>query len=185
MEKPSDLEKHIGHLVQNLIDCGIFVRGGNDVEKFTPTAVIEPRTEIANPTLSEIRGTRRRTISFWHAAFRAHLHLKFRSLQWVVERIMEIKRSRSDLIPAAHQLSRAKELILGFQALRPSFPRNYLCMFDSLALLHYLFRHGVSADWIYGVQPNPFEAHCWLQSDSVVLNDLVDHVRKFTPIMAV
>jgi hypothetical protein len=39
--------------------------------------------------------------------------------------------------------------------------------------------------WVFGVQSRPFAAHCWLQLGGVVLNDTVDHVKRYTPIMVV
>ena len=34
-------------------------------------------------------------------------------------------------------------------------------------------------------QASPFSAHCWVQQGDVVLNDTIENVRPFTPIMAV
>ena len=38
---------------------------------------------------------------------------------------------------------------------------------------------------MFGVQANPLQAHCWVQQDDVVINDAVDVVSQFTPIMSV
>jgi hypothetical protein len=35
---------------------------------------------------------------------------------------------------------------------------------------------------VFGVRTHPFEAHCWLEKDRVILDDTVEHVRWFTPI---
>jgi hypothetical protein len=51
--------------------------------------------------------------------------------------------------------------------------------------MRFLAMSGVSAEWIFAVRSNPFEAHCWVQSGSVVLNDVIDEVRAYTPIMRV
>ena len=72
-----------------------------------------------------------------------------------------------------------------FRTLRPYYPRPYLCMFDSLALLHFLARYGVFPQWVYGVKLEPFGAHCWVQAGDLVVNDIVDNVRGYTPIMSV
>jgi hypothetical protein len=52
-------------------------------------------------------------------------------------------------------------------------------------LSEFLARHGIHPVWIFGVQARPFAAHCWLQLNGTVLNDTVDHVIGYTPIMAV
>jgi Transglutaminase-like superfamily len=38
---------------------------------------------------------------------------------------------------------------------------------------------------VFGVNADPFEAHCWVQAGSVVLNDTLGRVSSFTPIMSV
>jgi hypothetical protein len=35
------------------------------------------------------------------------------------------------------------------------------------------------------VQTKPFAAHCWVQQGDVVFNDTPEHVRRYTPILAV
>jgi hypothetical protein len=75
------------------------------------------------------------------------------------------------------------DLVHVFLLLRPLYPRPYLCLFDSLGLLHFLaqFRH--FPRWIFGVKLEPFAAHCWVQSGDTVLNDTVEVVRQYTPIL--
>jgi hypothetical protein len=59
------------------------------------------------------------------------------------------------------------------------------CLLDCLTLLHYLAPYGVSPQWVFGVQADPFVAHCWLQLGDFVFNDHPDRVRPFSPIMVV
>jgi hypothetical protein len=68
--------------------------------------------------------------------------------------------------------------------MRPYYARAYLCRFDSLALIEFLFGHGCLPQWVFGVKCEPFAAHCWVQDDNYVLNDSVEYVQRFTPIMA-
>jgi hypothetical protein len=72
-----------------------------------------------------------------------------------------------------------------FHALRQYYPREYLCLFDSLALVEFLARYDVFPHWVFAVKMEPFGAHCWVQDGSVVLNDTVEYVREFTPIMVI
>lgn len=58
------------------------------------------------------------------------------------------------------------------------------CLVDSLAMLSYLRRRGCAAEAVFGVTAVPFQAHCWVQSHGVLLNDVVDHVSAFTPILS-
>ncbi len=72
-----------------------------------------------------------------------------------------------------------------FLKYRPLFPRDYLCLFDSLALVRFLSGYDLYPDWVFGVQEDPFRAHCWVQAGEVVLNDHLDNVAVYTPIMTV
>ena len=79
----------------------------------------------------------------------------------------------------------ANALTESFRQARPWYPRNYLCLFDSLALMLFLLRSGIHAQWVFGVREDPFGAHCWIQCGPVVLNEYLDRTRLYTPIMVV
>ncbi|WP_029911569.1 lasso peptide biosynthesis B2 protein [Caulobacter sp. UNC358MFTsu5.1] len=75
--------------------------------------------------------------------------------------------------------------VQAFRRLLPWAPFQGVCLYRSFLLLAFLRRRGLDARWVFGVRTWPFEAHCWLQADDVVLDDTLDHVRPFTPIFAV
>jgi len=72
---------------------------------------------------------------------------------------------------------------LEFRGLLAWTPRLGPCLYRSMLLLGYLRARGLSASWVFGVQTWPFEAHCWLQAGEVVLDDHLEHVCGFTPIL--
>lgn len=120
--------------------------------------------------------------SFLHACLKASAMLRMQSIRRTV-RSVEAQRRRlgranrrgPDLM---HKLARS------FHRMRPYYARAYLCRFDSLALIEFLFGHGCLPQWVFGVKCEPFAAHCWVQDDNYVLNDSVEYVQRFTPIMA-
>lgn len=59
------------------------------------------------------------------------------------------------------------------------------CLLQSFLLLRALRRDGYDARWVLGVRVWPFLAHCWLQVGDVVLDDFVDRLDAFEPILAV
>jgi Transglutaminase-like superfamily len=85
----------------------------------------------------------------------------------------------------AFAIERARTLVEAFDALRPWYPRPYLCMFDSLALLNFLAWYGLFPEWVFGVTAEPFKAHCWVRAGTTVLNDTLERAGAFTPIMQV
>ena len=59
------------------------------------------------------------------------------------------------------------------------------CLPRSIALALRLVRHGFAAQLVIGVRTNPFGAHSWTQHEGAVLNDSVEEVLRFTPILIV
>jgi hypothetical protein len=52
-------------------------------------------------------------------------------------------------------------------------------------MLYFLLREGFQPQWVIGVRSSPsFMAHSWIQHGGTVLNDSIDHVSVYTPIMA-
>jgi len=58
------------------------------------------------------------------------------------------------------------------------------CLVRSLALVDCLHQTGSDGTVVFGVLAMPFGAHCWVQAGDLVLNDQVDRVSLFTPIVA-
>jgi hypothetical protein len=79
------------------------------------------------------------------------------------------------------------ECVVGtFRYLRPYLRSSKdACLLESLSLLHVLGLYGIHAHWVFGVRTDPFFAHCWLQKHDCVLDDSLDRVGQFTPIMVV
>lgn len=59
------------------------------------------------------------------------------------------------------------------------------CLPRSLAAAHMLLDRGCRSELVIGVRVQPFAAHCWLQSGSILVNETVEEVRNFTPILVV
>jgi hypothetical protein len=122
--------------------------------------------------------------SFFLSSARASRELQRQRFQLTVEHV-RARKSRNADRAGPLDIERARSLASVFERLRLFYPRSYLCLFDSLALIHFLARFQVYPDWVFGVSADPFEAHCWVQAGSLVLNDTVARVSAFTPIMYV
>lgn len=59
------------------------------------------------------------------------------------------------------------------------------CLPLSIALARVAKRHDANVRLVLGVACNPFAAHAWVQQDNLVLNDRVDSVASFTPILTI
>lgn len=59
------------------------------------------------------------------------------------------------------------------------------CLRRSIAMVNYLAHYACCPLFVIGVRNNPFEAHAWVQSENMVLNDDVEKVGRFTPILVI
>ncbi len=112
--------------------------------------------------------------------------------RWLRQRTFESTLQSARALKARHahhaecfDFQRARILVATFHTLRLWYPRACICLFDSLALLGFLSLHGVYPRWTFGVMADPFQAHCWLQEESVLFNDTLARVSAYTPIMMV
>jgi hypothetical protein len=119
--------------------------------------------------------------SFLKASLKASAKLRLQSLERTVRGVEYRRLRRTNSSSQDHDT--LCELAAIFHHLRPYYVREYLCRFDSLALIEFLAGYCQFPDWIFGVRSEPFGAHCWVQENDWVLNDSVEYVSQFTPIM--
>lgn len=72
-----------------------------------------------------------------------------------------------------------------FRASDAIVARTDRCLLKAIAMSLYLRRSGFRAQMVFGVTLDPFRAHCWLQDDTLLLNESYDIARNFTPILVV
>lgn len=117
------------------------------------------------------------------ACARADGALRWRRIERIVYHVHSRKVRR--MPRGQNDMTRAQHLVLSFLRYRPLYPRPYLCLFDSLALIEFLHFYRLYPNWIFGVRLEPFHAHCWVQHGDHVFNEPVDIIRPYTPILAV
>jgi hypothetical protein len=167
-----------------LLDKGILVVDA-DRGKLATATTSEPLSGdfTAEGLDDEPHVTTRLFLRFVAAAVRARLLLKYRTFETVVERVRLRGEGRIQQSIPDHEIHR---LVGAFAKLRPFFfAARDACLFDALSLSEFLAGYGAFPNWVFGVQARPFAAHCWLQLGGIVLNDTVDHVKRYTPIMVV
>lgn len=103
--------------------------------------------------------------------------LQYRPLQAHIEDIRKCK-AQCGSRPFEFTMAQALEDI------RTMATRHDQCLLRSLALMRWAASRGMALDLVFGVTARPFQAHCWVQHGDMVLNDSLDHVINFTPILA-
>jgi hypothetical protein len=113
------------------------------------------------------------------------LSLRWRSIESVIATV-SARNAAGRARAATLDLETARAAAAAFIRLRPLlFGAQDACLFDSLAMMRYLSYFRVFPTCVIGVQTGPFGAHCWVQHDAMVFNDVPEYVRRFTPILAV
>lgn len=108
--------------------------------------------------------------------------LRARPLEAVLDRVQERKSSRADVELPEAQVSR---LAAAYRRAGMLISAQDQCLATSLAVAWQLAGLGATPHLIIGVKLRPFQAHCWVQLGDVVVNDQLDAVRLFTPILVV
>jgi Transglutaminase-like superfamily len=111
--------------------------------------------------------------------------LRRRSLESIVHAVRHRKERHSGTTsPGDAATIRALSAL--FCHLRPLvFTAKDQCLLDSLILVEFLAGYGKYPTWVFGVKTQPFAAHSWVQHGDLVLNDSVEHVRAYVPILSV
>ena len=76
------------------------------------------------------------------------------------------------------------EAVGTFERLRPWLPLDGECLLRSYHLRTFLRASGLDALWVFGVRTWPFGAHCWLQAGRTVLDDDLERLAAYQPILA-
>jgi hypothetical protein len=121
--------------------------------------------------------------NFFAASTMAAARLRWGRLQETIARVQRRKVSRTRA--TSLDVDRARELVAIFGRLRSFFPRRYLCLYDSLALIEFLARYEIFPSWIFGVRLEPWAAHCWVQEAGLIFNETVEEAAGYTPVMAI
>ena len=168
---------------RDLVRKGLITSDQQRGKESKPPAVSDPsRFLIPEGAIPDSKANILDIANFFFACARAERMLRRRSLQESVDHVRIRKEKNKS---REFDLNRATEKLAIFNSLRMFYPAAYLCLYDSLALLEFLARYHLFPTWVYGVQAEPFKAHCWIQEDDFALNESPEVIRVYTPIMAV
>jgi len=64
------------------------------------------------------------------------------------------------------------------------YTAHNVCLFNGLVLACFLHYYGLAPTFVIGVRVKPFFAHAWVQVANIVVDDRLEYVQRFTPILA-
>lgn len=161
-----------------LIDSEVLIEDG------TGAPLVD--TPLALTPIESLLDSRRDKVGVWHIIgalieqLNSAIDLKARGLNSVLRNI-EARKSSAKL-SGRDGLRFGTAALLASQRLMPSDKK---CLRRSIALVRHLARRGYVSTLVVGIRMRPFGAHAWVQHGTVVLNDSVEEVAKYTPILAV
>jgi len=172
-------------VAQLLIERGLLNANSTGEPVQRRDAAVAPCIEqlVADEYEESVRITWRVLATFIFSFFTATLFVRLLPLERAVRRVAA-RRSHAGESPLERE--RARQLLLVFGRLRAYFfTSRDACLFESFALIEFLSHHDILPRWVFAVHARPFAAHCWVQQEGLVLNDTVEHVSGYTPIMVV
>ncbi|MDC7675522.1 lasso peptide biosynthesis B2 protein [Asticcacaulis machinosus] len=110
--------------------------------------------------------------------------LRHASLHQAISYLQQKKRSRQGGLSATGG-ERLIRLVRAYNLTRRLRATQDRCLWWSFALADLLLTHRLDCHLILAVQTKPFAAHAWVQHRHLVLNDSLDNVKPYTPILVI
>jgi hypothetical protein len=172
-------------LAEALLEKGLLTVDLATGKDATPIALPKPIDEITADMHERHALRPGAAASFIGACITGRFLRQRRSIEHIVERVRR-RKEKAGFVAQEFDVARARNLIATFGSMRSLFfsTRN-LCLLESIVLLELFARYDLFPTWVFGVHVRPFAAHCWLQYEDLVLNDTIDNVTRYTPIMTV
>jgi hypothetical protein len=172
-------------ILAQLVTKGVLTERLTSERELSLSPLGGPTSSLKTDDVPAAHGSRALLVAtFWIACATADLRLRKQTFESIVQ-CVEARRSERSAQRPPDDPQILRYLVAAFNGLRLWYPRAYLCLFDSLALLEFLAWHDIYPRWTFGVTADPFQAHCWLQDGPIVLNDVLSRVCGYTPIMSV
>lgn len=113
----------------------------------------------------------------------ARLSLRFGDLHAALQRLAEAKSAPGTVPQTVPQP--IYDVAAAFEWTARVVRSHDQCLSRSIAVARRIAALGLPADLVIGVRLRPFAAHCWVQAGGWLVNDRIDTIRTYTPILSV
>lgn len=167
--------------IDNLIEQGVLVKSKGESLLAAPAPLKRPTASLLDTPLDG-------QIDPWMFtnAYIAQRHAVKRSDALCLRAIVEAITDDLNGVGPARALPanrRALRALRSYLATRWLVSTRDQCLVQSATLYHFLARYSWRPQFVIAVRMAPFAAHAWLQDGKMVLNDRLDHVLPYTPIL--
>lgn len=182
LQTGSVIPKHLESWVRTLEERGLIMQADTHIGSHLLPTYEPPRSSLFDEaSIDRPLMSVRSLFSLFVAVLQVNTLWRRRNLSAAIVNVRR-QAGRNGTITKSQDLCRRQSLRT-FQVIIPLLITvDDRCLFRSLLLTKYLSLMSVPAEIVIGVQFDPFAAHCWVQSDGIVLNDHLETVLKFTPI---
>jgi hypothetical protein len=184
--KTLETKARTSELIDQLLAAGRLVTSADAGQPACPTMLQTRRSaftgwvngKVAPMSLVQLY---RFSVSYLHA----FIYLRLGRLHRLIERL-RVRRCSGRVSLPVRDDAQVFSLVRLYRKLQVFlYSAREHCLLDSLVLTDFLARNGVESSLVIGVSTRPFVAHAWVQLGNVVLNDNIESVQEFTPILAV
>jgi hypothetical protein len=180
------------HLTDDMLSRGLITDDPAKGKLAAPLEYVRPKATLIEPAtlFSPIAraGIPIKSSHVWRFALAmgaAVTSLRHRGLCRTVHRVARRKRLQAAHCAATNSQD-LRDLVCIFNTLRPfAYASAEACLLHSLSLIMFLRLYEIYPTWMFGVATEPFAAHSWVQSGEILLNDSLERVERYMPIMAV
>ena len=156
---------------------------GAEAAPMNPADIPPPREYFLAAGDAGVSRIRLRNVGrFFAACLVSTWRLRFITLERTI-RVVERRRRKRTSSPHPVDRYELQRLVALFRRMRPLYPKDALCLFDSLALLEFLAPYGCFPHWVFAVTLTPWSAHCWVQYADLCLNEDAERARQYTVIL--
>lgn len=163
-----------------LLDEGLLVAMDEELAFSHPTQIIRATADVRSQTRSKATSFLIAEVLVGQMLTRRLLRKS--SLRDLIETVRGWKRAAQRRRPGGTQYG---HLISAFEASAMIFHPSDQCLAKAVAFLRVCSWRGLNPSLVFGVRTNPFTAHCWIQDGPLAINDDVDRVSIYEPILVV
>lgn len=187
LDDSAEAETSAPPIAAELIGVGLLTTSRCASKTFLPPSTSPPEVPLLPLSDGPPRIGAAHVLRFFAICSAVALRLKFRPLEYSLSHLAQQKsRRRVHFTADGSDLDEARDLTRTFLHLRPlAYAARNRCLLDSLTLAEFLASHGIRATCLFGVRANPFEAHCWVQIGSHVVNETPEMAQRYAPILCV